>query len=252
MEMDTMKNRKSLMKSIIILSLLVVFMSGCSSHTKLFSSDKVIYHDDSVTVKAEFPGGSDAYNAYIRDNFRIYDLGGASQTGTGIGIYSYVITSTGKVKDVKIVQEVEPKCDLEMVRILKKMPKWNPATLNGKPVSVEVKHYANYRTAYDKMAGVDRGAYYPGGTEALDRALIGYCEGISGTVYVTFTIDENGKVVNPKVFRGRGTVSRIDARALSLVRGLKFVPAMRNGKPIPSKRMVAVRFPDTGVDRYPF
>lgn len=248
MEMDTMKNRKSLMKSIIILSLLVVFMSGCSSHTKLFSSDKVIYHDDSVTVKAEFPGGSDAYNAYIRDNFRIYDLGGASQTGTGIGIYSYVITSTGKVKDVKIVQEVEPKCDLEMVRIFKKMPKWKPAMLNGKPVAVEVKHYANYRTAYDKMAGLDRAAYYPGGTEALNRALVGYCEGYDGIAYVTFTIDENGNVVNVRAASNH----IMDRRAKAVVKGLKWVPAMKNGKPIPTRRRVAVHFPNTGIDRIHF
>ena len=219
-----------------------------ASHKRARSSYKGIYNNDSVTTRAEFPGGKEAYNAYIRDNFRIYDLGGASQTGTGIGIYSYVITSTGKVKDVKIVQEVEPKCDLEMVRILKKMPKWNPATLNGKPVSVEVKHYANYRTAYDKMAGLDRAAYYPGGTEALNRALVGYCEGYDGIAYVTFTIDENGNVVNVRAASNH----IMDRRAKAVVKGLKWVPAMKNGKPIPTRRRVAVHFPNTGIDRIHF
>jgi predicted ATPase len=67
MVMDTMKNRKSLMKSIIILSLLVVFMSGCSSHKSVASlGDVVIYSNDSVTTKAEFPGGTREFNKYVR------------------------------------------------------------------------------------------------------------------------------------------------------------------------------------------
>ena len=214
-------------------------------HKRARSSYKGIYNNDSVTTRAEFPGGREAYNAYIRDNFRIYDFGGASQTGTGIGIYSYVITSTGKVKDVKIVQEVEPKCDLEMVRIFKKMPKWKPAMLNGKPVAVEVKHYANYRTAYDKMAGVDRAAYYPGGTEALDRHLTAFVGGVSGNVYVTITIDEEGNVVNPQIYRGHGLTYRANAIALNLVKTLKWKPAMKDGKPVRSEIMVVVRFPKT-------
>ena len=95
MEMDTMKNRKSLMKSIIILSLLVVFMSGCSSHTKLFSSDKVIYHEDSVTTRAEFPGGREAYFKYLKDKK-------ITTPSDGHGIYSFVVNQEGFISDVKV------------------------------------------------------------------------------------------------------------------------------------------------------
>ena len=55
MEMDTMKNRNSLMKSIIILSLLVVFMSGCSSHKSVASlGDAVIYSNICGSQKVFF------------------------------------------------------------------------------------------------------------------------------------------------------------------------------------------------------
>ena len=245
------KNFGTIIKGIVVFFLIVAVMSGCSSHKSVASlGDAVIYSNESVTTKAEFPGGWSEFNQYIRDNYRIYDLGGASQTGTGVGLYSFVVTSKGKVKKVRIEQEVEPKCDLEMVRIFKKMPKWEAATLNGKPVSVKIIHEVNYRTAADKMAGLDRAAYYPGGTEALDRALIGYCEGATGVEYVTFTITAEGKVINPTTrYNQNYGMAR---RAKILVRNLKWVPAFKDGKPVPSIRTVAVRFEDTGIARLPF
>ena len=74
------------------------------------------------------------------------------------------------------------------------MPKWKPATLNGKPVDVEVKLYYNFMSREKKKLGYDRVAYYPGGTEALNRHLTAYVGGVSGNVHVTITIDEEGNV----------------------------------------------------------
>ena len=126
-----MKNRKSLMKSIIILSLLVVFMSGCSSHTKLFSSDKVIYHEDSVTTRAEFPGGREAYFKYLKDKK-------ITTPSDGHGIYSFVVNQEGFISDVKVEKKFGYSVDKTIVNIFKEMPQWTPAILNGKPVSVRV------------------------------------------------------------------------------------------------------------------
>ena len=249
MKKAVVKSSFPALKGIVSALLLVLMVSACASHKHVEGSNKLVYSNDSVTTKAEFPGGQGAFNQYIRDNYRIYDLGGASQTGTGVGLYSFVVTSKGKVKKVRIEQEVEPKSDLEWVRIFKKMPKWEAATLNGKPVSVKIIHEVNYRTAAEKMAGLDRAAYYPGGSEALDRALIGYCEGATGVEYVTFTITAEGKVINPQTrYNQNYAMAR---RAKILVRNLKWVPAFKDGKPVPSTRTVAVRFEDTGIARYP-
>ena len=218
-----------------------------ASHKRARSSkDAVIYSNNSVTTKAEFPGGKEAYIKYIKDSYSSSKKDYISGQGAGgVGVYSYVIDRKGNVKDVKIVQPVSTYIDVTVVRIIKKMPKWKPATLNGKPVDVEIKLYYNFMSQEKKKLGYDKVAYYPGGTEALNRHLTAYVGGVSGNVHVTITIDEEGNVVNPQINRGHGLTYRANARALNLVKTLKWEPAMKDGKPVRSEIMVVVRFPKT-------
>ena len=124
MEMDTMKNRNSLMKSIIILSLLVVFMSGCSSHKSVASlGDAVIYSNNSVTTKAEFPGGSKEFGAYIRLYLQTYRRPDTPNFGEGQGVYSFVIDQEGNIRDVKVHRKISPQKDIAMINLLEKMEK---------------------------------------------------------------------------------------------------------------------------------
>lgn len=242
MEMDTMKNRNSLMKSIIILSLLVVFMSGCSSHKSVASlGDAVIYSNDSVTTKAEFPGGKEMFQKYLILNYKNeYKSSNyrPTQTAEGVGIYTFVIDEEGNVKDIKVDRKISPICDITMVRLFEKMPKWTPATLDGKPVCARVLFSWNFR---DPNGHYDVGPYYPGGTEAMDSHLTGYSEGDAGKVYVSCIINEEGKVIDPKVIDGLSW--NADRQAKILVRSMKWIPAYKDGKPVPAKRMLVVHFP---------
>ena len=61
----------------------------------------------------------------------------------------------------------------------------------------------------------------------------------------SITIDEEGNVINPQINRGHGLTYRANARALNLVKTLKWEPAMKDGKPVRSEIMVVVRFPKT-------
>ena len=229
MEMDTMKNRNSLMKSIIILSLLVVFMSGCSSHTKLFSSDKVIYHEDSVTTRAEFPGGREAYFKYLKDKK-------ITTPSDGHGIYSFVVNQEGFISDVKVEKKFGYSVDKTIVNIFKEMPQWTPATLNGKPVSVRVVRHiiSNIK---------NRPAIFPGGYHSfLDEYWnILVTPGMRGNVKVEFIVDETGEVRNPRVIQGLNP--RANALALRIVRRMpRWEPAIKKGKPIQSTETISIFF----------
>lgn len=78
---------------------------------------------------------------------------------------------------------------------------------------------------------------YPGGETALMNDLVGaiiYPEvarknGIQGKVYVSFVIDELGKVTNAKI--ERGVEASLDQESLRVVNGLKtWTPGKEKGK----------------------
>ena len=241
MEMDTMKNRKSLMKSIIILSLLVVFMSGCSSHKSVASlGDAVIYSNNSVTTKAEFPGGSKEFGAYIRLYLQTYRRPDTPNFGEGQGVYSFVIDQEGNIRDVKVHRKISPQKDIAMINLLEKMPKWKPATLDGNPVCVRITFFRNYSK---NPSSYEIGPYFPGGTEALDNYLTGYSEGVEGTQEVDIIIDEEGNVIEAEIARSGIGGFDVCNQALSIVKGMpKWIPAKKNGKPVPAKKRVSVYF----------
>ena len=84
---------------------------------------------------------------------------------------------------------------------------------------------------------VEQMPVYPGGDQALVNDLIGsikYPEearknGIQGKVYVSFVVDEQGKVTNAKI--ERGLEASLDQESLRVVNGLKtWKPGKEKGK----------------------
>lgn len=47
---------------------------------------------------------------------------------------SFVVNTDGSIQDVKLIKGVGFGCDEEAIRVIKSMPRWNPAKQNGKPV----------------------------------------------------------------------------------------------------------------------
>lgn len=50
----------------------------------------------------------------------------------------FIISSTGKIKNVKINKSVHPLLDAEAVRFISNMPDWKPGIQAGKPVDVQM------------------------------------------------------------------------------------------------------------------
>jgi len=104
---------------------------------KHFSEDstQIIKADTDVIIMPQFPGGEIALLKYLAKNTS-YPLQEARQGIQGRVLVGLVITPDGSVKDVKVLESVNPNLDNEALRVVRKIPKWIPATKNGTPVSV--------------------------------------------------------------------------------------------------------------------
>ena len=93
----------------------------------LGSSNKVVDHPQ---VSAEFPGGEAELLKYIKNNFRYLD-----KESEGTIYASFIIKRDGSVGPVEILRGVDSRLDDELVRVLKSMPLWTPAQMEGMMVN---------------------------------------------------------------------------------------------------------------------
>jgi protein TonB len=97
--------------------------------------DNKIYTSKEVEVRAEFKEGTEKMNQFLRDNFAIpKEI--TDQNLKGEIISTFVVEKDGTLTDIKISKDQGYNTNNEMVRVLKLMPKWYPAELNGKKVRV--------------------------------------------------------------------------------------------------------------------
>jgi TonB family protein len=90
-----------------------------------------------VEEMPQFPGGRDAMKAWIVKNIN-YPQEAANKKIQGQINVSFVVTSNGKVKNVKVIKSLYPQLDIEASRIVSNMPDWKPGIQAGKPVDVQM------------------------------------------------------------------------------------------------------------------
>ena len=91
---------------------------------------------EAIEVMASFPGGSVALMQYIKDNVR-YPEECQEGAATGRVIVGFTVNEDGSLSDIKVMRSITPKLDKEAIRVVKSMPKWNPAKQNGKAVKTK-------------------------------------------------------------------------------------------------------------------
>jgi TonB family protein len=83
----------------------------------------------------QFPGGTYALNTFIRNNIQYPEI--AKNNGIQGTVYvSFTVEKNGEVTNPRIVRGVSPELDQEAMRMVKKMPKWKPGTMNGNAVKI--------------------------------------------------------------------------------------------------------------------
>lgn len=86
-------------------------------------------------VEPQFPRGVEAMRQYMVDNLKYPPK--AKEAGLqGRVFVRFTIDTDGSIYNVEVIRGIGGGCDEEAVRVVKAMPKWNPAIDNGKPVAV--------------------------------------------------------------------------------------------------------------------
>jgi TonB family protein len=84
-----------------------------------------------------FPGGENAMVTWITTNLK-YPGKAVKDKIEGNVPVNFLVTRTGKIKDVKVLKSVNPLLDEEAVRIISSMPDWKPGSQAGKLVDVQM------------------------------------------------------------------------------------------------------------------
>lgn len=83
----------------------------------------------------EFPGGLEDMYAYLGENIK-YPRFALENEIKGKVFVSFVVWIDGSIRNVKILRGIGGGCDEEAVRVVSKMPLWNPGKQGGKAVPV--------------------------------------------------------------------------------------------------------------------
>lgn len=163
----TKSSRKSYFKYAYLLPLLLVLFQYCvkSPSVDILTTDESYISADTITVfdpetkledilivqnriykKAkQMPhfnqcgtniSSDECIFKYLAENVKYPEMARAAGT-EGTVLSKIFIDPTGQVKLPHILRSVSEECDLEVIRVLRSMPKWTPGMSNGKAVTVE-------------------------------------------------------------------------------------------------------------------
>ncbi|MBQ8487145.1 MAG: energy transducer TonB [Prevotella sp.] len=91
---------------------------------------------DVTEVMPMFPGGDRALKKFLQKEM-VYPPDAIKKDIQGRVIITFIVEKNGRITGAKVIKSVDPLLDAEALRIVSKMPRWNPGRQNGKPVRVK-------------------------------------------------------------------------------------------------------------------
>ena len=119
------------MKRFLVLVVFVMFSN--LSFSQLGGEDEVYLGGEFIEAKFQ-NGGIDKFYDYIIANFDTQTVEKKGQI-----IFEFTVNENGEVKNIKVVRDLGTNSAVELIRVLRKAPKWQPASRGGKPVSINLK-----------------------------------------------------------------------------------------------------------------
>jgi len=103
------------------------------------AAQEAAYSSDVIFTVVEnppgFPGGEEARQLYLEENLR-YPNSAREEGIQGTVFVSFVVRHNGAITDAEILRGLHPDIDKEVLRVVNKMPRWEPGTQRGEDVSV--------------------------------------------------------------------------------------------------------------------
>jgi TonB family protein len=253
------------MKKLAFLFFLILFVNLKIYSQENDTSDIIIDYFEQMPI---FPGGFDSIWCFLEGNFR-YDI--LNDDNEAIKYFiKFVVDSTGAAKDFNIIatrpqnirnSQVDSLKRSEIIRVLGLMPKWEPATQNGRKIScwytIPIKtpytgfkcnkfiSKGNIEHEPDSLAKFKIG----NGTtnqqrinEFLNANLIWPSEyECTGRVIIKCTVEKSGRLSNFEFLRRLCPV--FDAEALRVLKKMpNWYPALKDNKPVQSTVVIPILF----------
>lgn len=256
------------LRLIVLASALVLIFFACSSPEEkvLESNEKAAMAEEQVFLVVEkmpeFIGGEAAMYRFIADNLN-YPAEAQEKATQGRVFVTFVVEKDGQINDIKVLRGIGDGCDEETIRVIQKMPKWNPGEQRGQAVRVQYRMPIKYSLQGESevveentiiaiskpFIVVEVMPEYPGGSAAMYKYIesnMGYPEaakkaGTVGLVNVTFVIEKDGSITNVKVKDGIG--NGCDEEAMRVIKSMpKWTPGKQSGKEVRVVYKLPIKF----------
>ncbi|WP_171595580.1 M56 family metallopeptidase [Marinifilum caeruleilacunae] len=225
-----------------------------------------------VEKMPQFPGGQALVQKYIAKSL-VYPKEAVEKSITGRVFVTFIVSDEGKIEGERIVRGVHPLLDNEALRVIKSMPDWTPGEQRGKKVNVsftlpitfslgeekveketetfeiQKKDGAIYMNGKKSYTMVDEMPEFPGGEKEMLKFIAqnvkypkeAQKEGISGRVFVTFTVNEEGMIDSTRIVRG--VSPSLDNEAMRVIKSMpKWTPGKEKGKPVSVVYTLPIKF----------
>jgi periplasmic protein TonB len=117
-----------------MIAIAIIAFSSCGKNKNTVPDPETVYTQ--VDVMPVFNGGDTAILNFIARN-TIYPAEAKTKAIQGRVVVKLVVEKDGSVSHVEILKSVDPLLDVESVRVVSTLPKFEkPGILNGKPVAV--------------------------------------------------------------------------------------------------------------------
>ena len=226
------------------------------------NNDVIVTHDskrriargvisyNEVEQKPVFQGKDNDFRRYLGQNIR-YPADAHDNGIAGTVVVSFVVDKDGKVTDVRSPVKIDILSE-EVERVIKSSPAWKPGKKGGKDVAVQCYTFVEFRLASATptssaeadeetviFAHVEVKPLFDG--KDVEKAFREWVSkntvypaaaqenGIQGRVYVEFTIDKDGSIINVRLLGGSDPL--LDAEALRVISSSpKWTPGKHGGK----------------------
>jgi protein TonB len=109
---------------------------GYSSDLLSFSPPDSSMVYDFPEKMAQFPGGSNAMEAFIRKNL-VYPIELQKAGIQGKVYMQFIVERDGSLTSIQVRRGADPQLDAEAIKVIEKMPNWIPGSMRGKLVRVK-------------------------------------------------------------------------------------------------------------------
>jgi TonB family protein len=202
---------------------------------------------DRAEVMPTYPGGATELMKFISKNLT-YPNNAREHGFQGKIVVKFTVDTDGSVVEPVILRNDGcEECGTEVIRVIKKFPKWTPGIQKGKPVKVYYTLPVNFRLDGESDLN-NKEAIFKGDEIQLQNELL---DGIrvlnkknkaNHSINILFSVSETGSVSNVNVESSNSISQQQIDKIKKLMEESKWYPAVKNGKIVAANHSINLNY----------